>query len=481
MVRTGISVFCVAAIVLLGVSGYGAVVRGADFPDCPPGGAEWAATTSSANQVESRAREKLDDMSPEEVRALDARLEKALDLYYGNRYSQALPVFKEVAAQVETLDVMFWMGSCAAAAGDLSLAAAKFTDMLEADPCLHRVRLERAYTYIRMGDFARARRDLETVLAHDPPPQVRQNVEKMLQAVSRERKRLHWNLGASTGVKWDDNVTAGPDKRELAVTGGTLVLSPGATEREDWAWIADARGNVLYEIMPGQGLAWNTEASFYNMAYFDHSSQNYLLADASTGPWWSRGPVLAKLPVGLAYKEYGSDRLSWTLHVDPSLTYQFRDNVWARFLYSYTDENYFADNRDPLAYESHYVELRPSYGWFDNEHVASLIMGLNRHDAGEPSFAYDSWRLGFSYRARFRTETAVQVQYFYESLDFEGIPVLYTEEREDDRHTFWVNVTQSIWKGLYAGVSYQCVKNDSNAGLYEFDKNTVTVSLGYNF
>lgn len=101
-----------------------------------------------ANQ---EALDKLRQMTPAEIEALDQKLAEALILYYDREFARALPIFREIAGKVETMDVMFWIGTSAMQTGETRLAIDKFKRMLEIDPKLHRVRLELAATYFGHG------------------------------------------------------------------------------------------------------------------------------------------------------------------------------------------------------------------------------------------------------------------------------------------------------------------------------------------
>ena len=113
--------------------------------------------SAASEDYDKKALEKLKKMSPEEVDELDQKLAEALTLFYDREYVRALPIFREIAGTVETMDVAFWLGSCAAKAGETDLAVAKFREMLQVDPNLHRVRLELATVYFQLGRYADAR------------------------------------------------------------------------------------------------------------------------------------------------------------------------------------------------------------------------------------------------------------------------------------------------------------------------------------
>jgi thioredoxin-like negative regulator of GroEL len=115
-------------------------------PDAAPALAEGGkpAGDTDFQKANKEAVEKLRKMTPEKVAALDDKLAEALTLYYDGKFAQALPIFNSISADVETMDIMWWLGTSAMKTGDTKLAIAEFQRMLAVDPGLHRVRLELA-------------------------------------------------------------------------------------------------------------------------------------------------------------------------------------------------------------------------------------------------------------------------------------------------------------------------------------------------
>lgn len=104
-------------------------------------------------KADKEAVEKLRKMPPEKVATLDDKLAEALTLYYDGKFAQALPIFNSISADVETMDIMWWLGTSAMNTGDTKLAIAKFQKMLAVDPGLHRVRLELAAAYFQTKQY----------------------------------------------------------------------------------------------------------------------------------------------------------------------------------------------------------------------------------------------------------------------------------------------------------------------------------------
>lgn len=434
--------------------------------------------TLRANQ---EALEKLGRMTPEEIEAMDRKLAEALVFYYDRHFARALPIFQEIASQVETMDIMFWLGTSAMQVGQTELAVQKFKQMLAIDPSLHRVRLELAAAYFTMGRYEEARHELKTVQAASPPEAVQKNIERLLAAIDERTKKVFHNLRLSQGFMWDNNINAGPDQRELAVIGGTLTLGDSSVKRSDQAWVTSAAGNVLHDLGERNGLMWNTGASFYNRAYLDFSRYNYLVWDVTTGPWWIDRRDILKVPVGYTKREYGSDRLSYTIHVDPNYEHYFTQNFSLRGLYSYSKENYYQTAHFALDNINRRYELNANLFLANRRHMITGTIGYENHDADAARFSYDGPILGLSYLARFPTMTELFISYQWARRDYDDKPLLYDVLRKDKRHTFTAVLSQDFMRIFFGAFSFTYEDNHSNARLYEFDRTTYTISVGCRF
>ncbi len=198
-------------------------------------GQNQAFKNSGYTKGNEEAFEILRRMSPEEISRLDQKLAKALVDYYDGKYESALPIFLEVSKTVETMDLRFWIGVSAMHMGKIDLAVEKFQSMLAVDPDLHRVRLELAATYFRAKRYDEARKELEQVktAVPPPPPAVMENIDRLLAAIDERTRQFFWNARVFQGILFDDNVSAGPGERELAVVGGNLTLDDASIKFAD--------------------------------------------------------------------------------------------------------------------------------------------------------------------------------------------------------------------------------------------------------
>jgi tetratricopeptide (TPR) repeat protein len=421
-------------------------------------------------------------MKPQEMEAIESKLTEALILYYDGKFGQALPIFNAISTEVETLDIMWWIGTSAMKTGKMQLAVKKFQKMLALDPKLYRVRLELAAAYFSLGKYEEAKKELDIVKASNPPEEVLKNIEKLLAAIEESTRKIVTSFRFSQGLQWDTNISSGPDKRELNVTGGMLTLGADSGKLRDWASITNVSGSVLYDMGERQGLMWNTSAELYNSSYFNYGKFNYMLLDVTTGPWWVERQDIVKVPLGVSNQEYGSDRLSWIFHISPNYEHYFNPNFSLRALYSVSRENFFdASKNNGLDNTTRRYELSPNIFLNNRRHILSIAVGHEDCDAEVRSNSYSARYLALSFYTKFPTKTDLFFKYQAAEKSYKLPPPLYTDDRTDRRHTYTAVLSQEIHRNFNASFTFNYIDNNSTTELYDFTKETYTLSIGFYF
>jgi hypothetical protein len=436
---------------------------------------------SDFTDVDAVTRDKLSKMSKEQTEALEKRLGEALKLYKDRKFGQALPIFREISREVETLSIMWWLGTSAMKSGDNQLAIEKFQKMLSLNPKLQRVRLELALAYFESGKYAEAKKEFLTVKSENPPDSVRSNIDQFLTAIEENTKKVFWNVRLSEGIMWDDNVNGGPTNRDLAIAGGTLTLDNESVKNSDFASVTSLSGNVLYDIGKRNGLMWNTAVDLYYKSYFEDHKYNFGMFDLTSGPWWVSNQYIIKVPFGYTDRTYGSDRLSYSMHADPSFEYFFNQYFSLRASFSYNKENYYSENNFDFNNNTKVYQIAPSFYFFNRQHIITLNADYEISDADARRYSYTAPRYGISYFVRFPTQTEIFLKYQWVQKDYKGIPLLYEEERVDRRHGVTAVLSQEFMKYFVVSYAFTYTKNDSNAALYEFNQMTHTISIGCKF
>lgn len=419
--------------------------------------------------------------APTQAAGGGAQLAEALRYYYEQEYERALPLFQELAEQQETLDLLYWVGSSAAQSGRHELAVEKLKRLIAAQPDLHRARLELADVYIQTGRLKEARRELETVRAGDPPEAVRQGIDRRLALIERRQQKLSWQVAFSQGYQYDDNVSSGPDDHQVSVSGGTLSLNRTQQEVDGNVWLTRLLANARYDLGAPGDFFWNAGINFYNSVVSDHSEFNYTRTDITTGPLWAGPRDLVRLNLGYTDSSYGSERLSSAVHLDPSVEHFFTPAVSLQAAYTYADEDYRESKLAGADNRLHRLSFGPNFYLRERRHVVAAYYTYETRKAELSRNTYDADVLTATYFTRLPTDTELFVYWSWFDRRYESAPPLYGAKRKDRRHTFSLTATQRFWERYFASLGYTYMLNDSNAKLYDFDRNILTLNLGVTF
>ncbi len=443
--------------------------------------------SAKAKAYDEKIKAALEAMSPEEVKELDAKLARALELYYEHKYAEALALFKEIAAKAETMDVKFWLGSCAMRAGQIDLAISKYREMLEIDPGLHRVRLELATALYMAGQYGKAREELQRVLASDPPKPVRENIERMLAKISEKMGRFYPALRLGLGIQRDSNVSAGPDEELIRIPiGGQIHLQETQQEVSDWVGVIHMAGRLLYDVEAPNGFMINTEASFYQTHNTDHHKFDFTYLNVSMGPWWAGKRAVLKLPVGFGKAIYGHDPLYNRTYVSPAVEYFVTKWMSITAGFSYIDDEYNPRDRKGQTNINRIWSVGPKFYFQDKKHILSLFYSNEDLSADDDGYSYEGYNLGGSLLVRLPWSLECYLRYVYSDREHDGQPLParrmgWSFDREDERHNFYLGLTKGLRNHLFVTLYFNWLDNDSNTPIYEFDKTIYGLSVGVRF
>ncbi len=462
------------------------------FGQTDSGGTDTLDKNPQSEEFDKKALEELQEMSPEEVEDLDKKLAEALTLFYDKEYARALPIFTEISGTVETMDVMFWYGSCAAKAGETDLAINKFRQMLDIDPYLHRVRLELATVYFGLGRYADARQELNNVLEKKPPDAVKNNIEKLLAAIDAKTKRLFTNVRGSLGIQRDSNVSAGPDKEYVFVPGGGVIGPLTNTQKalSDWVAVANLAGNALYDIGEKRSWMWNTTGSFYQTHNLEYYQFDFTQWRITTGPWWTGRQSVLKTPFGYAENIYEHDHLFDTWDFSPSYEYFFTPKFSLRGMFSYMRDTYEPsaplDDRSGQDNINRILEINPNFYFNNRNDILSFYISDENLNATSYRWTYDAVNVAVSYFKSFNLcnwDMELYTRYKYSKREYATPAPLWPTAhlRTDKKHNFYVVVSRNFLKHYFASLSYNLIDNQSNTGLYDFEKNVWGFNMGFRF
>ncbi len=398
------------------------------------------------------------------------------------------------------IDAQFREGMEALKDERLKAAIRAFSKILDAEPELHRARLELALAYYRSMRYQEADRLAREVL-DDPetPPEVRVTILAFLAQVKRDSEQFgqkhSFRPFLSAGIMRDSNVNVGPTVANIRIGDVPVTLTEGSLKRSDNAVVVNAGIDHLYqsgrrvEIGERTGmLVWQNSASVYSREYHEHGDFDLQVASLNTGPavlmlrHWR-----ASLELKSDYLTIGGGYLAWFNSINPSITWQFNSGEvnWDAI---YTRRFYHRDVDSGR--EGDYMATGVTLGrYFANRRIAVTLGGRAiNFMADDDEFGYlgsqvsggistDTYRNGSAYARQ-------RVAYF----GYEGDDTLFQKEREDWEyrttaglvHEF--NEPGDLLKNWVASVFYERTRNNSNIGqLYSYRRNQWMLMLSRNF
>jgi tetratricopeptide (TPR) repeat protein len=410
-------------------------------------------------------------MTPLEIERLDLQLSTALDHYYAEEHQLALPYFIDLARKAPTNDILFWLGNSAANVESWDTAASAYGRMLAMEPSLQRVRLELGMVYFRQGKYTEAREAFETVLASDPPPTVRGNIERMMRVIDTRTQRWFGALHLSQGYHWDSNVSTGPSSTRIdAPAGGYFTLGRTQREVDDGVSLTRVGGSLRYDPADRGGFMWNTSGSLYHTAHFTYGEFDFSSWQLATGPWWQAGALTLKLPAHYTREYYDHAPLDITYGVLPSLNYRFSPQLSLNGGAGWIQTDYDEDIRRRQDKESITTWLNPLLSINTNRTLLSLHLLYEDCNAVGERYSYEGYEGALGVNQKAIWETDLNLRYKIALREYEDPALGWLEDRSDTRHDVYASLGRKVWGPISSAVYAQWIDNQSNSSMYDYKK-----------
>ncbi len=418
--------------------------------------------------------------NPSADSAVEAQLAEALTYYYQEDYQRALTLFKIVAEQMDNLDISFWIATCAVQEQEYDLAVRHYRKMLSQNPELHRVRLDLADALIKSGDTDAAMIELDIVKKTSPPKPVLDKIENRVKILERTSNRFKVAALMTQGLQFDDNISSGPSSIYIDDALFPIMLDERNRKVSGKNWLTSFSLNTSYDPGHPKEFMWNSGISLYNSHNLDdYPEYNYLTVDIFTGPCWMTGRNVIKVPVGFNDKYYGNERLSNSLHMDPSIEHFLSPRFSILGIYSFANEKFAPPPYHSSDHQQHRFSVGPNYYVDKQKHMASGYFSYEKHGADSDYLTYDAVGLTLSYLFTFQTGTEAKMIYNWIQRRYEKETPLYDEARRDQRSIITFALNQRFMRYLFASIEFSSIDNRSNADLFRYRKNLFAMNVGF--
>lgn len=153
-------------------------------------------------------------------------------------------LFQQMQQDPANLDVILAYAEVSARLGDNEAAVSALQRLLLFNPDLPRVNLELGALYFRMGSFGMARAYLEKAAAANPPPEVKERIDRYLARIVYEDAPAHLTGSLMLGAQYQSDANVAPASALINSPVGPLLLNSEFVKKSDENLFL--AGSVLY-------------------------------------------------------------------------------------------------------------------------------------------------------------------------------------------------------------------------------------------
>lgn len=405
-------------------------------------------------------------------------LEEGWKVYDAGDYNRAYEIFSDLLRDnPENEKVNFAFGMAALSRGKLSHALFAFERVLMSNPDNQRARLELAWTYMAMEQYELARAEFQQVRDSHPPEQVLRNIDHYMTHIDKVTSPWSFTGQGQVGIFHDDNVNFGPASKTIETLVGDLEVSSNSRPQSAWGLSLCGAVQACYDL--GEKRYWQGEAGgtiYQNWMEDDASDLELGYYHAFLGLRRLGKTSLLDVPLKFDHLEYGHSSLMNIAGTDSSLLFapSLDWNYVTRVSLEYRD--YYHETARDGTYARANQTVKRLFGL--SRHSVSLSLGAFHEKCNDHSFANQGVEAGLAGELRLFSRNTLYTSADLKSMDYDEVLLadLQDEARTDDQWQFMVGARRAMGRKWAVDLNYRHINNDSNFGLYNYERNIVAVS-----
>lgn len=411
---------------------------------------------------------------------------QAEKLVRAGRYADAYQLLEPLETKLAgDLKFDYLLARAALESGRPSKASFIYERILAVEPSYVGVRLEMGRAYLALGDYARAKLELETVLRFENlPPDLRAQAQIYAAAAEQYlvgRKTVGYGY-MEYAYGYDSNPLSATAANPIPLAGGQqLILPPAARERSDHYQALSGGGELSHSVSGSFSVyaGGDARARYHN----NIDAADFRSLDLRAGIGYSGGRTNAR--VGVVGGRY------WL------------DDTKTRDTYGViTDWRYLVSNEDQLNVSvgaarfrylpallevNDYDLYQGAVGWLRAVSNGRGAIGLALSGGTENATQgrVDGDKAFFGVRVTWQNALTDRIGGFFlaggQSGKYSETNPAFATTRRDTLYDVTAGVTWSFARGWSLRPQVVYLKNDSNISLFEFDRTDVSVNLRVDF
>ncbi|MDM8537343.1 surface lipoprotein assembly modifier [Desulfobacterales bacterium HSG17] len=378
----------------------------------------------------------------------------------------------------------FYLGRAAFEIGNYEMAVMSFERILITSPDEHRVKLEIARAFQRLGANDIARQYCTEVLSAEPPEAVKKNIKKFLIYIDKTEQKHFLNGQFIVGVDWNNNIWASPSVKVIeTVIGDVNLTGASSSKTQDWIYNSTLWVDHTYPFHYSNYF-WKTHGTFYKAIYDETTALNIRYLGGDTGPAFRSGNntfgfrlLLNQIELGnTEYLKGVGVKAKWDRIISPNLVTN------AALKYETKD---FPGNSDM---DSENKSLLLGLHFLLGKSMCHFGLKSEKENAFDDEFSYTRYgsNLSLTYNLPFHFTGSSSYNYQYSHYD--KAAALFTKKRQDHLHSAGLSLEKKMWTSLLnpdhsvsCRLTYQHTWSYSNIELYEYTKDFIQLFFIYNF
>jgi len=413
--------------------------------------------------------------------------QRLAELVDAGEYEQAYGLAQENAAQRSGQPLFdFYYGVAAVETDNLSEGIFALERALIQRPGFDQARLELARAYFMQGDDRRARREFETIRAHDPPANVAQKIERYLLAIQRRADAYETTVSGyvEAGGGYDSNVNSATSSDAVDTVVGRITLPNDNREQSDSFGHLQTRGRVSHPVSPGVNLLG--EIGLRGRFHADEDEFDTATLDASFGALWRQEDwrLRAMVDGGQFYLDDDEYRDRIGARVGYRLDVSQRSTLGVNLSVSELGH----DTQDFLDSTLGVLDAGLTHS-LDGPRLASVSVGAfvggeSADDDGTRAQANaerDIIGVRAGAQGRVAPEWSYRGSVEARASDYDEADLLFSESRDETYYALGLALDWRPTAHWTVGPQLRVSSNDSNIDLYEYEREELLIRARYEF